>query len=180
MSRLESGYIQPKSDWCDVNELIYHVIENLNEELQFHKMIVHKNDYLPLFKLDYGLTEQIVYNLIYNASQYTPKGASITITIEYKPEIDFEYHDEVTMTCIITIADDGNGFPEAEMDKAFDKFFRVADSKTGGTGLGLSIVKGFAEAQHGTVTLANSESGGAVFTISFPAAVMHLKDISHE
>lgn len=180
MSRLESGYIQPKLDWCDVNELIYHVLDNLEEELKHHKVVVRKNDYLPLFKLDYGLTEQIIYNLVFNASQYTPKGARITITIDYKPEVDFEYHDDVAMTCLIAIADDGNGFPEAEIDKAFDKFFRVADSKTGGTGLGLSIVKGFAEAQQGTVSLANGEHGGAVFTIAFPAAVMHLKDISDE
>ncbi len=180
MSRLETGYIQPKLDWCDVNELVYHVIQSLTDELSDHRIVVKKNDYLPLFKLDYGLTEQIVYNLIYNASQYTPKGAQIEIGIEYRPEVDFEYHDDVTMTCIITIADDGNGFPESEIDKAFDKFYRVQNSKTGGTGLGLSIVKGFAEAQHGTVSLNNKEDGGAVFTLSFPAAVMHLKDISNE
>lgn len=117
---------------------------------------------------------------MFNASQYTPKGSTIEISIEYKPEVDFEYHDNRQMTLAITIADDGNGFPEAEIDKAFDKFFRVTDSKTGGTGLGLSIVKGFAEAQHGKISLANREEGGAVFTIQFPAAVMQLKDISHE
>jgi len=180
MSRLESGYIQPKFDWCDVNELVYNVIDNLSEELAFHKVMVRKNDYLPLFKLDYGLTEQMIYNIIYNASQYTPKGASIEITIEYKPEVDFEYHEEVQMTCNITIADDGNGFETSEIPKVFDKFYRVNDSKTGGTGLGLSIVKGFAEAQHGTVTLANREEGGAIFKMSFPAQVMHLKEISNE
>lgn len=180
MSRLESGYIQPKMDWCDVNELIYHVIDSLNDELQNHRVSVKKNDYLPLFKLDYGLTEQMVYNLVYNASQYTPKGSHIEIAIEYKPEVDFEYHEKEQMTLAISISDDGSGFPEAEIEKAFDKFFRVTDSKTGGTGLGLSIVKGFAEAQHGRVSLANREEGGAVFTLQFPATVMQLKDINHE
>jgi len=42
MSRLESGYIQPKFDWCDVSELVYNVIDDLNEELTFHKVHVFK------------------------------------------------------------------------------------------------------------------------------------------
>ncbi|AWI26348.1 sensor histidine kinase [Flavobacterium pallidum] len=180
MSRLESGYIQPKLDWCDISELIYNVIDSLKEELMSHKINVSKPDYLPLFRLDYGLTEQIIYNIVYNASQYTPKGSSIQITIEYKPEVDFEYHEDKQLTCNITIADDGYGFPEAEIAKAFDRFYRVKDSKTGGTGLGLSIVKGFTEAQDGKITLQNREEGGAMFKIGFAAAVMHLKGISNE
>jgi len=62
----------------------------------------------------------------------------------------------------------------------FDKFYRAKDTKTGGTGLGLSIVKGFAEAQHGTITLKNKEEGGAIFRLAFAVPVMHLKEISDE
>lgn len=179
MSRLESGHIEPKYDWCDIDELVYKVISDLGEELTGHQVIVSQEQ-LPLFKLDYGLMEQIIYNLIYNAAQYTPKGARIGITIEYKPVVAFEYEATDKTSCIITIEDDGKGFPEAEIDKAFDKFYRVQNSKTGGTGLGLSIVKGFTEVQHGKISLQNKEEGGAVFKLSFPAAVMQLKDISHE
>ncbi|MDD5149480.1 MAG: DUF4118 domain-containing protein, partial [Flavobacterium sp.] len=64
MSRLESGVIQPKMDWCDLKELIYNVLDHLKEDLQFHKVVVDADENLPLFKLDYGLTEQIIYNLI--------------------------------------------------------------------------------------------------------------------
>lgn len=180
MSRLESGYIQPHYDWCDLSELVYKVLDSLKDDLQFHRVQVKKNDYLPLFKLDYGLTEQILYNLIYNASIYTPKGAAIQIAIEFMPEADFEYHHSHQMTCQITVADDGPGFQPDEMAHAFDKFYRPENTKTGGTGLGLSIVRGFTEAQNGTITLQNAEAGGAVFNVQFPAAVMHLKDISHE
>ncbi|RYG42683.1 MAG: PAS domain-containing sensor histidine kinase, partial [Chitinophagaceae bacterium] len=180
MSRLESGYVQPKFDWCDINELVYTVLDRLDEEVPNHKVLVHSADYLPLFKLDYGLTEEIIYNLIYNAAQHTPKGAKIEITIEYKPEVDFEYHDGQPYTCVIKVSDDGFGFPELEIDKAFDKFYRMQHSKTGGTGLGLSIVKGFVEAQDGRISLENREEGGAEFTIKFPAAVMQTKDISNE
>lgn len=180
MSRLESGYILPKLDWCDVKELIYNVLDSLNEMLLQHKISVKSNDYLPLFKLDYGLMEQIIYNLVYNASQYTPIGAEIRIKIEYNPEVNLTYNDEQIMSCVITISDDGNGFPEDEISKVFEKFYRLNNSKTGGTGLGLSIVKGFVEAQHGKIKLENREEGGAVFTLSFPAEVMQTKNIGNE
>lgn len=180
MSRLESGYIQPKLDWCDVKELIYNVLDNLNETLLQHKISVKSNDYLPLFKLDYGLMEQIIYNLVYNASQYTPTGAEIKIEIKYNPEVNLTYNDEQIMSCVILISDDGQGFPEAEISKVFDKFYRINNSKTGGTGLGLSIVKGFVEAQNGKIKLQNREEGGASFTLSFPAEVMQTKNIGNE
>ena len=124
--------------------------------------------------------EQIIYNLIYNASQYTPKGAKIEIKIKYNPNVDFDYNPDKLMPCVITISDDGSGFPEAEIDKVFDKFYRLKNSKTGGTGLGLSIVKGFVEAQNGKMTLGNKEEGGSVFTLSFPALTLNTKEISNE
>jgi two-component system sensor histidine kinase KdpD len=180
MSRLESGVIQPKMDWCDLKELVYNVLNHLKDDLQFHKVVIDVDDALPLFKLDYGLTEQIIYNLVFNASQYTPKGAQIEIKVTYNPDVEFEYNPDKVMPCLITIADDGNGFPEEEIDKVFDKFYRLQNSKTGGTGLGLSIVKGFVEAQNGTIALENREEGGSIFTISFPALVMNTKEISNE
>jgi two-component system, OmpR family, sensor histidine kinase KdpD len=181
MSRLESGVIKPKMDWCDLNELVYNVLDNLKENLQFHKIVVFTDEYLPLFKLDYGLMEQIIYNLICNASQYTPKGAKIEIQIEYNADVNFEYNPDKLMPCTITISDDGNGFPVDAIDMVFDKFYRLQNSKTGGTGLGLSIVKGFVEAQNGRITLENKEEGGgAVFKIFFPALIMNTKEISNE
>lgn len=179
MSRLESGFIQPKADWLDMDELLHNVVNQLSSELVGHKVSIASDDLLPLFKLDYGLTEQIFYNLIFNASQHTPKGAAISINISFSPAVDYETGGE-NMTCIVTVADNGDGFPEADLDKAFDKFYRSAQAKTGGTGLGLSIVKGFTEAQDGTITLENQPDGGALFTVSFAAPVLQTKEIGHD
>ncbi|CAM3293736.1 histidine kinase [Flavobacterium longum] len=179
MSRLESGFIQPKADWLDMDELLHNVVNQLSSELVGHKVTIASDDLLPLFKLDYGLTEQIFYNLIFNASQHTPKGAAITINISFSPAVDYETGGE-NMTCIVTVADNGDGFPEADLGKAFDKFYRSAHAKTGGTGLGLSIVKGFTEAQDGTITLENQPDGGALFTVSFAAPVLQTKEIGHD
>lgn len=180
MSRLESGYIQPKLDWCDVKEIIYNVSNRLSEELIQHKLIISTEENLPLFKLDYGLMEQILYNLIYNASQYTPKGAKIQIDVKHEIDADYDSHMDVIKKCIITITDDGYGFPEAEMDKAFDKFYRLQNSKTGGTGLGLSIVKGFVEVQNGTIKLSNAEDGGAVFEMVFAVDSLPINTVENE
>lgn len=180
MSRLESGVIQPKMDWCDLEELVYNVLDHLKEDLQFHKVVVKTDENLPLFKLDYGLMQQIIFNLVFNASQYTPKGAKIEIKVSYNVDVDFEYNPDKLCPCVITISDDGIGFPENEIDKVFDKFYRLHNSKTGGTGLGLSIVKGFVEAQNGKVTLENREEGGSVFTLRFQTLTMNTKEISNE
>lgn len=180
MSRLESGYIHPKLDWCDVTEIIYNVCNRLSEETKDHKIVYQIEENLPLFKLDYGLMEQIVYNLIYNCAQHTPKGATITITAQYDVDTDFESHIDLIKKCIVTIADDGHGFPPDEMDKAFDKFYRYKHSKTGGTGLGLSIVKGFTEAQNGTIELKNAEEGGAVFELVFSVDSLPINSVENE
>ncbi len=180
MSRLESGYIQPKLDWCDVKELAYTVCNRLSDEFNYHKLVIVAEDNLPLFKLDYGLMEQILYNLIYNAAQYTPKGAQIKVEVNYEVDADYESHIDLIKRCVITISDDGYGFPESEIEKAFDKFYRLQNSKTGGTGLGLSIVKGFVEAQHGIITLHNAETGGAVFEMIFEVDCLSTKTVENE
>jgi two-component system sensor histidine kinase KdpD len=180
MSRLESGYIQPKLDWCDVKEIIYNVCNRLTEELNQYKLIINIEENLPLFKLDYGLMEQILYNLIYNASQYTPKGVKIQVDVKYEVDVDYDMHMNVIKKCIIIISDDGYGFPEAEIDKAFDKFYRLQNSKTGGTGLGLSIVKGFVEVQNGTIKLSNAEEGGAVFKMTFEVDCLATNSVENE
>ena len=180
MSRLESGYIQPKLDWCDVQEIVYNVCNRLTDELDDHKVSYQIDDNLPLFKLDYGLMEQIIYNLVYNGIQHTPKGATISIQVRYDVDADYDSHIDLIKKCLITISDDGHGFPAAEIDRAFDKFYRIKNSKTGGTGLGLSIVKGFVEVQNGHISLHNAEEGGAVFELSFTVACMPINSLKNE
>ncbi len=180
MSRLESGYIQPKPDWCDVNEVLHRVINRLSDELYFHKIEFQPEDNLPLFRLDIGLTEQIVYNLLCNAAQHTPKGSVIRISAQYDVDTDYDSHLNLIQKCIIKISDNGYGFPENERDKAFDKFFRSKTSKTGGTGLGLSIVKGFVQSMNGTITLRNNAEGGALFEIIIPTECLSVKAISND
>ena len=67
--------------------------------------------------------------------------------------------------------DEGEGIPEADLERIFDKFFRVrrSDRQRAGTGLGLAICRGFVEAMGGSITAANrTDRIGAVFTIRLP------------
>lgn len=166
MSRLESGFIQPKKDWCDVQELVHSVVNQLDESLSGRQVTVVFDENLPLVKLDFGLMQQVLNNLISNAALYTPCGSTITICALMLKESGEHLS--------IRIEDGGKGFPQDEIDKVFNKFYRLKDSRTGGTGLGLSIVKGLVEAHKGSITLKNLSQGGASFQILIPVETSYL------
>jgi len=72
------------------------------------------------------------------------------------------------------VLDEGRGIPPADLERVFDKFYRVggADRRRAGTGLGLAICRGFIEAMHGTITASNrTDAAGTVFTITLPVFV---------
>lgn len=169
MSRLESGTFQIKKDWVDINDLVYKTLQRLDQNLSKYRVSVQIAEQLPLFKLDFGLIEQVLYNLIINVTQHTPEDTLITIQA-----------DCVRDRLVLTIADNGTGFPESEIEKVFDKFYRLKGSKTGGTGLGLSIVKGFVEAHGGTITLKNLPVQGSKFTIEINTEKSYPHKINHE
>ncbi|MGB2702628.1 MAG: ATP-binding protein, partial [Chitinophagaceae bacterium] len=177
-----------KKDWCDVNELVYDVINRLEQQLKNHKLHISIDEKLPLYKLDYGLIEQVLYNLLYNAAIYTPAHSDIFLTAKnsankvYRLDTSITEHSVLkneTNTLVIIIEDRGPGFPPTEIEKVFDKFYRLENTKTGGTGLGLSIVKGFTEAHNGTVKLENVPHG-ARFTIEIPAETSYINNMNNE
>ncbi|HNW98378.1 MAG TPA: DUF4118 domain-containing protein [Bacteroidales bacterium] len=169
MSRLESGFLKPKKDWCDINELIHDVANKYTGNIDNHTINIQVKENLPLFKLDFVLIEQVLNNLILNAILYTPKYCIVTIMAMCKND-----------NLILIIEDHGNGFPPEEIDKVFDKFYRLKNTKPGGTGLGLSIVKGFIEAHNGKVKLENIPEGGARFTIEIPAETTYINNLKNE
>lgn len=169
MSRLESGFIQPKKDWCDIVDLVYETVKRVEENTGRKHINIQADQTIPLFKVDKVMIEQVVYNLLYNAVVYTPTNAQITITA-------LCYADVLQ----IIVEDNGPGFPKEEIKNVFDKFYRLRNTKTGGTGLGLSIVKGFTEAHNGTVALENVDTGGARFTINIPAETSYLNHLKNE
>jgi two-component system sensor histidine kinase KdpD len=169
MSRLENGMLQIKKDWCDINELIFSVIHKFNISVNLHKIIFKPKEELPLYRLDAGLIENVLHNLIHNATQYTPENSAIII----------EAWDE-NESLFLTVSDNGAGFPENEIQSVFENFYRLLNTKAGGTGLGLSIVKGFVQAHNGKIILENLQEGGARFTIGIPADASFISNLKNE
>ena len=164
ISRLESGHIKPKNDWCDIEELVYDVVRRVEENTSNRKIGISIKNNVPLCYLDKGMLEQVAYNLLNNAVSHTDDKTKIIISASC-------YADLLE----IIIEDDGKGFTEAEMKDVFHKFSRNKAKKQGGSGLGLSIVKGFTEALGGNVELQKGEAGGAKFTITIPVKTSFLK-----
>ena len=121
------------------------------------------------FSPDY--IKKILQNLISNAVKYSEPGGSVEISSRVSGD-----------NFVLTVSDQGIGMDEKSAEKAFQPFFRVADSKEVGTGVGLSVVKLSVEALGGTISLDTAPGKGSTFTISLPithnAEPHSIKDIN--
>jgi len=166
MSRLDSGRLTARIDWCDLHDLYNKVIQTLSVELKPFTLHCVISDEMPLVQLDFGLMEQVLYNLVLNATQHAPGGSSIRIKFFYDNGF-----------LIIQVMDRGPGFSPTDLPMVFNKFYRGELAVAGGTGLGLSIVKGMVEAHNGNITAENRLNGGARFTIKIPTQIADISDI---
>jgi len=166
ISRIESGHISARLDWYDVNDLVNKVADDLKEELKPFTLKINVPEEMTLVKIDFGLMEQVLYNLLINSTQYAPPTSEIVLSVGYA-----EYN------MVIEVSDKGPGFPDSELKHVFKKFFRVEEHKAGGLGLGLSIAKGFVEAHTGTISIENLEGGGARFSIKIPMEMPDIKNL---
>jgi two-component system sensor histidine kinase KdpD len=157
ITRLESGRLKPRTEWCDVSDLVHVGVKETRKQLSRHNVVVEVAAGLPLVRMDYVLMQQALTNLLSNAANHTPPGTAVEISAHAR-------NGEL----LLAVADRGPGLPDAAIPRLFDKFYRGPGAPTGGTGLGLSLVKGFVEAQGGRVAAENRDGGGAVFTISLP------------
>jgi two-component system sensor histidine kinase KdpD len=133
-------------------------VKRREKDLADHSLTIDYAPHLPLVQMDFVLMEQVLVNLLDNATSYTPAGAPIQI--EGVMEGNF---------LTIRITDHGPGIPSKELERIFDKFYRVPGTPTGGTGLGLSICRGLVEAHGGTLKAEHAPERGARFIIRLPA-----------
>ena len=104
---------------------------------------------------------QVIYNLTDNAVKYSPAGSAVHVSL-----------DAEDGWIVLTVKDNGTGIPEEDLPRVFERFYRVDKARSrqaGGTGLGLAIVSDTVKKRNGTVAAANSPTGGAVFTVRWPA-----------
>ena len=160
MTRLESGAITPHREFVDLSDIIGSTLRRASKVLSSHHVQLEIAPDLPMLKLDSVLFEQVLFNLLDNAAKYAPRDTDIRLRA---------WRDGGVLR--IAVLDEGAGVPPDDLERIFDKFYRVhaADRKLAGTGLGLAICRGFVEAMGGTIIAANRQDrSGAVFTITFP------------
>jgi heavy metal sensor kinase len=120
---------------------------------------------VPQILGDAGQLKQLVINLLDNAIRHTPRGGSVTISMQSSV-------DTVVDTVQLTVEDTGSGIATGHLPHIFERFFRAdqaRDRESGGTGLGLAIAKEIALAHNGTINVQSEIGKGSVFTVSFPA-----------
>ena len=158
MTRLESGALKLRQEPCDVQDLFGCALAALEPQLGARKIEVSVPSGLPLVSMDMVLMIQVVVNLLDNALKYTPRDSGVKLVAELA---------ERTLT--LSVSDRGPGIGEDDLQRVFDKFYRVpVPEGAGGTGLGLSICKGIVEAHGGSIRAENRNDGGLRMTVTLP------------
>jgi two-component system, OmpR family, sensor histidine kinase KdpD len=160
MTRLEAGAIELNLDLFDIGDMIGTALRRAANVLSAHHIEVEIASDLPMVRLDPILFEQVLFNLLDNAAKYAPPGTRIDVRAGRDGDL-----------VAIEIIDEGSGIPPGDLERIFDKFYRVQaqDRRRAGTGLGLAICRGFVEAQGGHIDARNRRNrSGAVLAIRIP------------
>jgi two-component system sensor histidine kinase KdpD len=159
-ARLESGMVQLKLDWCDLEDVIGTALRRLREAIRNRNIIFTGCSQVAMIRADSVLLEQVMINLIDNSLKYSKPATPIEIGVTAVPE-----------NIVITVADHGLGIPPDELSHIFNKFYRIRlpAYRVDGTGLGLSICKGIIEAHGGEISAENRPGGGTIMKIILPA-----------
>ncbi|MBK8161224.1 MAG: sensor histidine kinase KdpD [Rhodospirillaceae bacterium] len=161
MTRLEAGALAPRLQPADLGEIAANAISQAKQILSQHIVKLDIPENLPMLLIDATLTGQILMNMLDNAAKYAPPGSEIRVSIAEDRE-----------AISLTVRDEGPGIPPGDLERIFDRFFRVegGDRRRAGTGLGLAICRGFAEAMSADISATNrTDHSGALFTVRFPA-----------
>ncbi len=158
VSRIEAGALKINRQLGDAQELIGAALDQLAERTGRRKFSVNLPENLPPIWVDSSLMVQALVNVVDNSVKYSPDGSEIDVNAR-----------QDSGRLLIEIADRGEGIPERDLSRIFEKFYRVQrPDKVSGTGLGLSITKGIVEAHGGRVNAENRTGGGTIIRIELP------------
>ena len=161
LSRLQDDDPLKDGKPVDLSEVIIEAIDQsrLNAENRKISLVFESIDGVKV-NGDRAQIMMAIHNLIENAINYSPNSTRVAITLKV-----------VAAIAEVAVSDQGIGIPEKDLERIFERFYRVDPARsrlTGGTGLGLSIVKHIAKNHGGDVSLWSVEGAGSTFTIRFP------------
>ena len=162
MSRADANAVQFHTSTFPVYEIVTEaaaLLQVLVEE-KAQTMVV-SGDRRASVQGDRLFLRQALVNLLHNAVKYSPEGGTIAVNI----------HTGVGSHVVIEVRDSGPGIAAEDLDKVFDRFYRVDKSRSrdlGGAGLGLAIAQWAVQAHHGTIEVDSTEGEGSTFRITLP------------
>jgi len=160
---------------------LFHIMQEIVSEMQSqattHLIKFSRFSSLPKVNINRQKMEQVITNLLSNAIKYSPEGTDIEIEInqsrnQSEMEKLFGTVPKIRFPClIVSISDSGSGIPETELERIFNRSYRL-DNKitqtTKGFGFGLFICKVIVEAHGGQIWARNRAQGGSTFSFSLP------------
>ncbi len=147
----------------DVVPFVDSAVQMIKNQYKTHKYVCNYGKNLPKILIDTDKFQQIMLNLIDNASKYSNENTTVYVSVNQ----DFKHN-----TLSISVKDEGIGISEADINKIFNKFSRVDSPltrKIQGNGLGLYITKSLVEKMDGEITVTSSDKGSE-FIVKFKAA----------
>ncbi len=159
MTRLSSGKVETDRQWHPVDEIIGSALTRMERQLAGREIETHLDEQLPLVHVDSILMEQLLVNLIDNATKYSPEDSTIEVSASNSGT-----------SIVFEVADHGRGFEAGDEQLVFDLFYRGSSAKPDqrGTGIGLAICRAIAEVHGGKIEAQNRPDGGAVVRVTLP------------
>ncbi|MDT2756035.1 cell wall metabolism sensor histidine kinase WalK [Enterococcus asini] len=166
LSRMDSQQATLQLEYININELVSFVLDRfdmmMNNEEKGKKYRIRRDfTQRDLWaEVDTDKIIQVIDNIMNNAIKYSPDGGTITVHLS-------ETHNNI----LLSISDQGLGIPKKDLQKVFDRFYRVDKArarKQGGTGLGLAITKEVIKAHGGNIWVESQEGRGSTFFITLP------------
>jgi two-component system sensor histidine kinase CiaH len=158
-SQMESEAYKKVSEQIQINKLLGDCIRDFSVRYPSRNIMFNPKDEITIDG-DVFLLQMAFNNLIENALKYSPKDTAIQVVLAKKEN-----------QCQLAITDEGNGIPDEDKLKIFEKFYRIgsdATQKSKGTGLGLFLVKRIVDAHKGMVYVKDNQPKGSIFTIQLP------------
>ena len=160
VSRIEAGAIRISRQPSEVQDLVGAALEQMGSRSGNRPIKIDIPAELPFVSVDFGLIVQMLVNILDNALKYSPSDSPIEIRGGRLPS-----------RLRLKVADRGVGIPPQDLQRVFDKFYRVQrPDNVAGTGLGLSICKGIVEAHGGRIAAENRPGGGTIIRLTLPVA----------
>jgi signal transduction histidine kinase len=158
VTRMQTGLSRLRLEPCDLSDAVGAALEDLGTSARMRHISIDISPDVPLVPMDFELIKQVLVNLFSNAFKFSSPDQPIHLGGHI-----------VNGKLDVYVADQGQGIPQKDLDRVFEKFHRLAEAgAVDGLGLGLSICKEFIEAHRGRIWLENNPEGGTIARFVLP------------